>query len=68
MSSLELDEILSLKWSLDEDGGGEAVLFVKHTADVPGGRYEFDDLSELPDIVEAIIADEGGQSGEWSGN
>lgn len=67
MSTFELDDVLSLEWELNEDGSGEATLLVKPSAEKPGGRYEFEDLTELPDLVEAIILDEGSPSGRWSG-
>lgn len=67
MSTLDLDDIKSAEWEINEDGGGEATLLVRPSAGKQGGQYQFEHLTELPDLMEAITLDEGSPSGQWSG-
>lgn len=56
--------IAGIRWRLDEDGGGEAFVFIDYRSHVDERKYVFDSLEELPRPVAEAIRKDGRIEGE----
>ncbi len=56
------DEIREINWHLDEDGGGEAHVFVDYKSHIDQHKYVFDSLDredQIPEGIAAAIREDG---------
>ena len=62
-----IPDLISLRWHLDEDGGGEALVAIDRKSHVRDTKYVFDSLDsrdQIPANVAAVILADGRSEGE----
>ncbi len=62
--SLVLPELHTVRWSLDDHGGGAVKVFIDQERHTVEHRYIFTSLSELPGDVANSIREDGRTEGE----
>lgn len=73
MAGLERDELYSVKWRRDPDGGGAAIVNAKRRDPETGElvrdnrRMGWCSLAELPETLAEIIREDGADKGVWRG-
>ena len=60
----ELRDLHSVRWRMDDEGGGSAFVFAYRDETLVQHEHFFDSLDELPDHIAEIIRQDGGTEGE----
>ncbi len=60
------DQIYSVNWDLDDEGGGTVLVFVQRGSRLIEQEYSFASLDELPNHIGTPIRDDGRRVGEWT--
>ncbi len=60
----ETDNIHSIRWEMDDEGGSMAFVFVYRDDTVAQRKHPFDSLDDLPEHIAELILEHGGTEGE----